>query len=196
MKSKADLIRLHLKDLSVIDIGGSGYQETNAYERELKNAWSVCKKRICADYSDTADIRVDLNSFPLPDINESYDIATAFDVLEHLENPAAVLRWIPSNRLIVTLPKAMSCIARRMERQNQSKHLYSFLPYTASILLSEGGWGGTKIEYQFGKWSVAAKCINAIGSMMPSFVGTGIVLHCDHKQAGHDWAYCLRQACP
>ena len=109
------------------------------------------------------------------------------DVLEHLEHPADVLRWIPSNRLIVTLPNAESWIARRMEETNKSKHLYSFTDYTASILMGEGGWGVTSIEYQFGKWSILAKTINAIGSLCPSRVGTGIVLHCDRSGPAKEW---------
>ena len=178
MKSKADLIREHLAGMRVLDIGGAGYGEQNAYEEELSEAWLVCKQRVCVDCS-PPDIPINLNALPLPPVPGMYDIATAFDVLEHLEHPVEVLRWIPGNRLIVILPNALSWFARKMERKNGSKHLYSFIPYTASVLLQEGGWRVARIEYQFGKWSALAKTINMIGSWMPSRVGTGIVLHCE-----------------
>ncbi len=170
-----------------MDIGATGYEHHNAYEVELAAAWSHCKQRVSVDYSTNADISIDLNKLPLPPATDTYDIATAFDVLEHLEHPVEVLRWIPSDRLLVTLPNALSWIARRMEEKNGSKHLYSFTPYTASILLGEGGWGVTRIEFQFGKWSALAKTINAIGSLMPSYVGTGIVLHCDRSGPVKKW---------
>jgi hypothetical protein len=178
MKSKAEIIREQLAGLRVLDIGGTGYSRNSAYETELSEAWSLCTARVIVDCSLTADVFIDLNTLPLPCQPDSYDIATAFDVLEHLEHPADVLRWIPSNRLIVTLPNALSWFSRRMEEKGRSKHLYSFTAYTASILLGEGGWGVTRIEYQFGKWSLLAKAINCVGSLAPARVGTGIVLHC------------------
>ena len=187
MKSKAEIIRDNLAGLTVLDVGGMWYEEENAYERELTEAWSTCKKRINIDYSENADITVDFNKLPLPEIDQEADITTAFDILEHLEHPADILRWIPTKRLIVTLPNAKSWIARRMEETNGSKHLYSFTPYTASVLLGEGGWGITKIEFQFGKWSLFAKTINLLGSLTPSLVGTGIVLHCDRDAPIKSW---------
>ena len=179
MKSKAEIIREHLKGLRVLDIGGSGYGEENPYESELRTAWRVCKQRITVDCSTSADINMDLNALPLPILNDTYDAATAFDVLEHLDHPVDVLKWIPSFRLIVTLPNALSWIARRMEIRNKSKHLYSFTPYTASILLRAGGWRIAGVEYQFGKWSFLARTINEIGSLYPQAVATGLVFHCD-----------------
>jgi len=187
MKSKAEIIKRHLAGKIVFDIGGVGYGESNLYEQELAAAWSLCKKRVSCDRSEQADISIDLNAVPFPSVSDRYDIATAFDVLEHLEHPVDVLRWIPSDELIVTLPNALSWIARRMEEKNKSKHLYSFTPYTATILLGEGGWGVKGMEYQFGKWSLLARSINALGSLYPSRVGTGIVLYCARNVPSIDW---------
>ena len=187
MKSKADIIRQHLAGLRVLDIGGTGYQSDNAYEIELSQAWALCKKRTCIDYSPDADITIDLNALPLPPLEHEYDITTAFDVLEHLEHPADVLKWIPTEHLIVILPNAQSWIARRMEEQNKSKHLYSFTRYTASILLGEGGWEVKRIDYQFGKWSLLAKLLNLIGMILPSHVGTGIILYCERNRQVKNW---------
>lgn len=189
MRSKAEIIRSELVGMSVLDIGGMGYGESNPYEDELVRAWSVCSKRVSADFSSNADISVDFNTLPIKACLEAFDVATAFDVLEHLEHPVEVLRWIPCPRLIVTLPNALSFIARRMEEKNRSKHLYSFTPYTASILLGEGGWGVERVEFQFGKWSLHARVINAIGSIAPSRIGTGIVLHCSRSAEKMRWNF-------
>lgn len=185
MKAKVDVIRESLAGNKVLDIGGSGYGEDNAYERELREAWDLCSKRTTVDYSAEADIQIDFNKHPIQPIDGYFDVATAFDILEHLEHPVDVLRWIPAPKLIVTLPNAQSWIARKMEIKFKSKHLYSFVPYTASILLNEGGWRVDKVEYQFGKWSIAARIINAIGSLYPQGVGTGIVLYCSRSTDGN-----------
>lgn len=188
MKAKAEVILENLRGLRVLDLGGSGYGEDNPYERQLREAWNVCAKRTTADYSAGADVQVDFNAFPITPIQGEYDMATAFDVLEHLEHPVDVLRWIPAPKLIVTLPNALSWIARRMEIQNKSKHLFSFVPYTASILLSEGGWRVDKLEYQFGKWSLVARMLNVIGSLYPAAVATGLILHCSRStERAVDW---------
>jgi len=187
MKSKAEIIGDNLAGCRVMDIGGSGYEEDNAYEAELAQAWSCVKERVCVDYSPHADISLNLNEFPIKACEETFDVATAFDVLEHLEHPVEVLRWIPADRLLVTLPNAKSFVARRMEETNQSKHLYSFTHYTAGILLGEAGWKVDRLEYQFGKWSVLCRILNCIGSLAPSWIGTGIVLHCHRSEKTQPW---------
>jgi hypothetical protein len=185
MKSKAEIIREHLKGLSVLDIGGSGFGETNPYESELKKAWAMAHSRTTVDISSTADICVDLNRMPLPTIKNQWNITIAFDVLEHLENPTEVLRWIPTDQLIVCLPNALSPLARRMEEKGRYGHRYSFTPYTAKVLMeSSGQWTVDHLYFTFGKWSSLARAINAAGSLYPSHVGTGIVLHCRRTTRG------------
>ena len=178
MKSKAEVIREQLAELRVLDIGGAGYGADNPYEKELREAWSLTKQRFTVDLSDRADWRINLNQLPLPSIEANqWDIATAFDVLEHLEHPVEVLKWIPTQKLLVSLPNSLSCFCRRME-QTGFEHLYSFTWYTAGVLLARGGWKVEKYYYTFGKWSRLAKMINWIGSLVPSRIGTGLVIHC------------------
>ena len=182
MKSKAEIITTHLKGKTVLDLGGSGYGEDNPYERQLRQAWSYCAKRITVDQGAQADIQVDFNQLPLPTPpQENIDITTAFDVLEHLAHPVDVLRWIPTNNLIVSLPNSQSFIARRMEEKGDYPHLYSFTAFTAQKLLEAGGWTITDSYYTFGKWSPLSRLINGVGSLVPSRIGTGIVLHATRK---------------
>ncbi|MGD9873611.1 MAG: hypothetical protein AB7T27_05000 [Kiritimatiellia bacterium] len=180
MKSKAEVIRDELTGLHVLDIGGSGFGEDNAYERQLRDAWKVTASRTTVDQSDRADIRTDLNK-GLPDLgNRKWDITTAFDILEHLENPCSLLRTLPTNRLLVSLPNVLSPFCRRIERKDML-HLYSFTDYTASTLLKSAGWEIEQLYYTFGKWSLVSRCINLIGSMIPVYTGTGIMIHCTRK---------------
>jgi len=182
MRSKAEVIREQLAGLRVLDIGGSGYGEHNAYERELREAWSLAAGRTTLDRAASADISCDLNAGVLPELAATdYDIATAFDVLEHLENPTRILRWIPTRRLLVSLPNGLSPVTRRMERQG-SEHLYSFTPYTAGVLLRHGGWRVNSCHYTLGKWSLLARCLHLAGKVWPAAVATGLMLECERAR--------------
>ena len=178
MKSKAEIITEYLSGQRVLDLGGSGYGEDNLYERQLRDAWSLSSKRVTVDQGDKADVKINFNQLPLPTVpSEELDITTAFDVLEHLEHPADVLRWIPTTELIVSLPNGRSFFARRMEEKGDYPHIYSFSAFTAQKLLEQGGWKVTKVYHTFGKWSFLSRLINLLGSLTPHLVGTGIVLH-------------------
>lgn len=177
MKSKAEIIESELNGLRVLDIGGSGFGEDNAYERQLRKAWSVTISRTTIVLSPLADIQADLNQ-GLPELpGQKWDITTAFDILEHLENPTAILRTIPTDRLLVSLPNVLSPFCRHWEKTDLL-HLYSFTDYTAKKLLTGAGWNVEKLYYTFGKWSFISRAINAVGSLAPAWVGSGIMAHC------------------
>lgn len=178
MLSKAEVIEANLRGLRVLDVGGCGYGEDNAYEQRLRRAWGVARSRTTLDRNERADINVDLNALPLPPLNGEWDIVTAFDVLEHLEHPVSVLQWLPGARLIVGLPNTLSFACRRMEEQGRMSHLYSFTPYTATVMIERSGWKVDRVHFTFGKWSLLSRTINVLGSATPSLIGTGIMLHC------------------
>jgi hypothetical protein len=176
MKSKADIIRSTLTGLRVLDIGGCGFGADNAYERDLRDAWSCVASRTTVDRSPRADVQADLNC-GLPDFSkQEWDITTLFDVLEHLESPVKILRAVPTSRVLISLPNVLSPFCRRMERRD-GLHLYSFTDYTAATLLKAAGWRVERIYYTFGKWSFISRCINVAGSIVPVFTGTGIMIH-------------------
>lgn len=181
MKSKAEFIRHCLSGLRVLDLGGYGYRSDNPYERQLSQTWSCVKQRTVADRSESADIVCDLNAFPLPTLDSQWDVTTAFDVLEHLDSPVQVLRWIPTDRMLVSLPNCLSPCARRME-QKGFDHLYSFTWYTATVLLRHGGWVVDSWTYTMGKWSFITCVANMLGSLWPSLAATGMMFDCYREQ--------------
>ncbi len=184
LRSKADIIRQDLKGLRVLDVGGAGYGQSNPYERELAAAWSGCR-RTTLDADERADLRVDLNRLPLAPLEGAWDVATLFDVLEHLEHPVEVLRWLPAERLIVNVPNARSFLARRMERIVHSSHLYSFVPYTLDTLLRRGGWTPCTMEWQSGKWSLQARLVNAAARWIhPPTFAIGLTMHARRAPVG------------
>ena len=181
MYSKAELIVKYLSKKRVLDIGGSGFGGNNAYEVELAKAWRCVANRVVLDKNQEADIVADLDK-DLPSIRGSnFDITTAFDVLEHLESPLKLLRWVPTEELAITLPNAVSSINRWMESKN-NYHLYSFTAHTARSLLERAGYNVEQTYFIFGKWSILAKLINCVGSIAPAYVATGLFMYCRRRK--------------
>jgi hypothetical protein len=144
---------------------------------EAGSVRSVTASKTTIDISPAADIKADLNN-GIPDLpGNKWDVTTAFDILEHLENPVAILRTIPTNRLLVSLPNVLSPFCRHWEKMDLL-HLYSFTDYTARKLLATGGWEIEKLYYTFGKWSALSRAINLLGSVAPAYIGSGIMIHC------------------
>ena len=164
--------------VEMLDIGGCGYGQGNPYECELAAAWQLARSRARVDYSKAADVQVDLNVRPLPEVDFSqWDITTAFDVLEHLDGPVDILRWVGTPRLLVSVPNVLSPLTRRME-QRQGEHLYNFTPFTIAMLLQRGGWRVERWHYTMGKWSFPARVINVMASLCSPCFATGIMLYC------------------
>ncbi len=178
LRGKPEIVREELEGLRVLDVGGAGYGADNPYERAMKRAWSGCT-RTTLDNHPAADIRVDLNQSPLPPLEGTWDVVTLFDVLEHVERPCDVLKWLPGPRLIVNVPNAASPVARRMERTIQSSHLYSFVPHTLDRLLRRSGWMPERTEWVCGRWSLSARAVNLLATLIGrSRIAPGLAMHC------------------
>ncbi|MBP7274827.1 MAG: hypothetical protein KBA51_01330, partial [Kiritimatiellae bacterium] len=183
LRGKPEIIRTDLAGLRVLDIGGAGYGADNPYERAMRSAWSGCA-RTTLDHHPGADLSVNLNETPLPVLEGSWDVVTMFDVLEHLERPLDVLRWLPGARLIVNVPNAASPIARRMERTIRSSHLYSFVPHTLDKLLRRAGWTPIRVEWVCGRWSFSARLVNIAATVFgSSWLAPGLAIHARRSSA-------------
>lgn len=182
MISKADIIR-GLHGMSVLDIGGCGYGEDNAYERELREAWSGTIRTV-VDAGEGADIRCDMNS-DLPSLPQS-DIVTIFDTLEHLENPAKLLRSLVGREIIATVPNAISPITRAMERKwsmGIGGHLQSYTPHTLRNLFEVCGHRVVWQGWQCGRHSILAKAVYAACCWVPQ-LATGLIIHANAGNQG------------
>lgn len=92
-----------------------------------------------------------------PEPDGSFDLITAWMVLEHLHDPRAVLtrlrRWIrPSGLLAFSVPNAAS-LERRAFGPNWyalqlPRHLYHFSPETLTALLAITGWRVDRVMHQ------------------------------------------------
>ncbi len=184
MKSKFDLIA-ELKGRRVLDIGGSGYNETGRRSILLEKAWNGVERTVL-DVDPRADLVVNLDERPLPALTGSYDVAIAFDVLEHLKNPGEVLEWIPVKELWVNLPCATSLNCQRIERACHKqiadfRHLYSFNMLTAKNLSEVCGWRVTESFYTLDTQSVFGRIFNAAASLAPYFFAMGVMLKLEKK---------------
>lgn len=78
------------------------------------------------------------------------DTVTAFEILEHLVSPYPVLKNIPSNNLVVTVP--MSLWFSEPYRNKNDKfdmHYHEFVDWQFEMLLNKAGW---EIKYSE-KWT-------------------------------------------
>ncbi len=183
MRSKDQVIREYVAGKDVLDIGGTGYGHANKREDLINSAWATAKSRAIIDMADTADIKMDFNAVPLRDLGRKWELATALDVLEHLDNPTALLKWIPSDHLFLIVPNAASLLMRRIEVKFQIDHKSSYVEYTLRYLLTQAGYEIVQMEYICGKFNPIMWMINTCGSLCPSFVATGLAAYCQRTPA-------------
>jgi len=181
MRSKFDIIR-SLKGKRVLDIGGVGYAGNSVRERLLQSAWADVNRTIL-DIDPRADLVMDLNANPLPLLHDSYDVAVALDVLEHVKNPGLVLAWIPTQTLWINVPTATSLNCQRIERESQRvipecKHLYSFNMLTIKNLVESCSWKIEEAFYTLDTQSALGVAFSAVASLAPYWTSMGIALKC------------------
>ena len=198
MPSKFDLIS-RLKCKRVLDLGKIGYSGNKVHDQILADAWNGVD-RVVLDIDPKADIVLDLNRLPLPDLKGEpletrgkpletrgrFDVAVAFDVLEHLKHPALVLEWIPADELWLNVPTATSLLCQKIERECHKKtpdfrHLFSFNIITIVNLVESCGWRVTGRVYTLDRQSWRGELFNRVASLIPYWTSMGIALHCVRK---------------
>lgn len=181
MQSKFDIIKT-LRGINVLDIGGTGYGATGRRAKLIEEAWTGVNRTVL-DMNEHADIVCDLNCLPLPAIRSKFDVAIAFDVLEHLKNPGVVLEWIPARTLWLNVPTATSlncqCIEIACHKQIKGfAHLYSFNMITIRNLVEHCGWKIEEALYTLDTQSPFGVAFNAVASLVPYWTAMGIALKC------------------
>lgn len=78
------------------------------------------------------------------------EVVTAFEILEHLVSPYPLLKYLPANRLVATVP--LSLWFSKPYRNINDKfdwHYHEFEPWQFDMLLEKAGW---EIDYTE-KWT-------------------------------------------
>ncbi|MDZ4714687.1 MAG: methyltransferase [Cytophagales bacterium] len=79
----------------------------------------------------------------------SGNCTTAFEIFEHLLNPLGVLRAIPTDRLIASVPLSLWFAKAYRNRKDQwDQHYHEFEAWQFDWLLEKGGWEIVRSE----KW--------------------------------------------
>lgn len=137
----------------ILDIGCSIGIFLEEAQRQGFDAWGVELSRWASGQAAAKGLRV-FNA-PLQELNlenESFDIVTMWDVIEHLPDPRAELREInrvlkPGGLLVITTPDFTSLLSKVLGRAWQSvslQHIYYFTPPTLGKMLSACGFSVVK----------------------------------------------------
>lgn len=70
---------------------------------------------------------------------DHYDCVTAFEILEHLVSPFELLRMLPSDHLVLSVPLRL-WFARAYNAGEMDRHYHEFEPWQLDWLLSKAGW--------------------------------------------------------
>ncbi|ATA92382.1 methyltransferase [Capnocytophaga canimorsus] len=82
---------------------------------------------------------LDFEAYKLKSIQA--DFVTALEILEHLVNPFEVLRSLPANKLLVTVPlRLWFAKAYRNKRDQRDCHYHEFEAWQFDMLLEKAGW--------------------------------------------------------
>ena len=69
------------------------------------------------------------------------DVVTAFEIFEHLVNPYGVLKAIPCNKLLVSVPlKLWFSSAYRNPQDIRDQHYHEFEDWQLDYVLNKAGW--------------------------------------------------------
>lgn len=111
---------------SILDLG-----VTNPFSEVMKaNGYSVSN-------TSGEDLDEDLTQI----INSTNTVVTAFEILEHLLNPYTLLKTIPSNKLVISVPlKLWFSNAYQSKTDMWDRHYHEFEDWQLDWLLEKTGW--------------------------------------------------------
>ncbi len=128
--STLDFITKHFADrkgLRVLDLG-------------TKNAFSEIMINHGFEVTNTQGEDLDLH-FEQVAKTEGVELVTALEILEHLVSPFPLLRDLPANHLIATIPlRLWFAPAYKSKTDKWDKHYHEFEDWQFDMLLEKAGW--------------------------------------------------------
>ena len=109
------------------------------------NPFSEILKKEGYDITNTTGEDLDIDTKAVQDNN--YDVATAFEIFEHLVSPYTVLKDIKAKKLIASVPlKLWFASAYKSKTDTWDRHYHEFEDWQFDWLLEKAGWKIKKSE--------------------------------------------------
>lgn len=109
------------------------------------NPFSEVLKKEGYNITNTTGEDLDINTQAVQDNN--YDVATAFEIFEHLVSPYTVLKDIKAKKLIASVPlKLWFASAYKSKTDTWDRHYHEFEDWQFDWLLEKAGWRIKKSE--------------------------------------------------
>lgn len=151
------------KDHKILDLG-------------IQNPFSEIMKNNGYEVSNTIGEDLDFEFKSLKNYNA--DIVTAFEILEHLVNPMQVLRNLPADKLLVSVPLSL-WFAKPYRNLNDPRdwHYHEFVDWQFDMLLEKSGW---EIKYRK-KWTNPSKKLG-LRTILRYFTPRYYAIYAERKQ--------------
>lgn len=120
----------------------------------------------------------DLDETPEVIGNYEAEVATAFEIFEHLLNPLGVLKAIKAKRLIASIPLSLWFAKAYRNKSNEwDQHFHEFEDWQFDWLLEKAGWKIVRRE----KWTSPTK-INGIRPILRLFTPRYYIVEARRKK--------------
>ena len=132
-KLTAEFLIKHVsKDSKILDLG-------------VENPFTKIMKEQGFDVENTKGEDLDLDTSTLE--NSNANVATAFEIFEHLLSPFTVLKSIKADKLVASVPlKLWFSSAYRSKTDKWDRHYHEFEDWQFDWLLEKAGWKIKKSE--------------------------------------------------
>lgn len=111
----------------------------NVLDLGIRNPFSELMEKKGYQVTNTSGEDLDLNTTNVK--NSNAEVVTAFEIFEHLIAPFNVLREIPADKLVATVPlRLWFSAAYRSKTDKWDRHYHEFEDWQFDWLLEKAGW--------------------------------------------------------
>ena len=110
---------------------------------------------------------------------EGFDAVTAFEIIEHLVNPMAMLQQIKAPKLLASIPlRLWFASAYRSSTDKWDRHYHEFEDWQFDWLMEKGGWEITNSE----QWTAPSKHPFGIRPFLRQFTKRYYIVSCERRE--------------